>query len=445
MNTRIIAVALAFGLALTACQKDAAVDSLDVQLESSIQAASPNGLNDFILPASNDFASIPQDPKNPITQAKVDLGKMLFHETGLALNPMHASAEGTFSCATCHFASAGFQANRHQGIADGGMGFGNNGAIRVVSPDYNFSDLDVQPIRTPTAMNGAFQKNQLWNGQFGATDLNVGTEAQWTEGTPKAVNTLGYEGLEIQAIAGLKVHRMESIDGFLKEMYQDDFDAAFPDVPEAERCNIENTGLAIAAYERTVLSNEAPFQKWLRGDANAMTDEEKAGAVLFFGKANCVSCHNGPALNSMEFHGLGMKDLFENTDITYGAELQSTANFGRGGFTKVASDYFKFKVPQLYNLTDSPFYGHGASFTNLTQVVNYKNKAIKENDNVPDIHLASEFRPLELTNEEMHQLVVFLENALRDPNLQRYEPSEVRSGNCFPANDVEAQVDLGCE
>jgi cytochrome c peroxidase len=445
LKIKIVVIAIAIGLGLAACQKDTSVESLDVALEASIQAASLNGLSDFILPTSTDFANIPQDPNNLLTQAKVDLGQLLFHETGLALNPMHASSEGTYSCATCHFASAGFQANRHQGISDGGMGFGNNGSVRVASPDYDFSELDVQAIRTPTAMNGAYQKNQLWNGQFGATELNVGTENQWTAGTPKGVNELGYEGLETQAIAGLKVHRMSSIDEFLKEMYQDDFDAAFPEVPEAERCNVENTGLAIAAYERTVLSNQAPFQQWLRGDLNAMTDEEKAGAVLFFGKANCASCHQGPALNSMEFYGLGMGDLFENSDITYGAGRQSVENFGRGGFTKVASDYFKFKVPQLYNLMDSPFYGHGASLTNLTQVVNYKNKAIKENDNVPDIHLALEFIPIDLTNEEMHQLVVFLETALHDPNLQRYEPLEVRSGNCFPANDVEAQVDLGCE
>lgn len=445
MNTKLITAFFCLIVILSGCQKDSSDLDTDSQLESAISLASEQGKEAFILPESSDLANIPQDPKNPLTQEKIDLGRMLFHETGLAVNPLHPENEGTFSCASCHFAAAGFQANRHQGIGDGGAGFGRNGLERMPAANYDFSELDVQPIRTPSVMNGAFQKNNLWNGQFGGTGVNIGTESKWTVDTPKEVNTFGFEGLETQAIAGLKVHRMDDIETFLKEFYAEDFDAAFPDVPVDNRCNRVNSGLAIAAYERTLMPTEAPFQKWLKGDQNAMTQQEKEGALLFFGKAKCVSCHNGPALSSMDFHGLGMHDLHSNFDATYGASEASEANLGRGGFTKVATDYYKFKVPQLYNLADSPFYGHGASFQNLVMLVRYKNEAIPENPNVPSSQIADEFVPLHLTDEEITSLVAFLENGLRDRNLARFEPSEIRSGNCFPVNDVEAKADLGCE
>mgnify|MGYP000005833510 CR=1 FL=1 len=98
---------------------------------------------------------------------KVTLGQMLFHETGLAINPMKELSAGTYACSSCHFASAGFQACRVQGIADGGIGFGRNGEGRDRGSFYPEDKLDVQPLRTPSAMNGAYQKNMLWNGQFG--------------------------------------------------------------------------------------------------------------------------------------------------------------------------------------------------------------------------------------------------------------------------------------
>ena len=220
--------------------------------------------------------------------------------------------------------------------------------------------------------------------------------------------------------------------------------AAFPNTPIDDLCNRTNAGLAIAAYERTMLSNQAPFQQWLRGDMDAMSAEEKQGALLFFGKAKCNSCHTGPALNSMAFYGMGMKDLFETTEITYGAGVDSDANLGRGGFTKKAIDYYKFKVPQLYNLKDSPFYGHGSSFRTIREVIEYKNAAVAENPSVPPSQLAVEFVPLNLTDEEIGLLVTFIESGLYDPNLVRYEPEEIRSGNCFPANDPASQEDLGC-
>ncbi len=446
MKSKILVTMLGGLLVFSACKKDNG-PNLDELLTEALEIASQTGNLDFFLqPASNDYAAIPQDPNNPITADKVLLGSMLYHETALAMNPMHDQGEGTYSCASCHFASAGFQANRHQAIADGGSGFGANGEGRVPHSDYDFSEMDVQPIRTPSAMLGAYQECLLWNGQFGATGPNVGTSAQWTPGTPKETNNLGYEGLEIQAIAGLDVHRMVIDKDWLEiRNYKTLFDDAFPEISEPERYTREYAGLAIAAYERTLMPNQAPWQRWLAGNKKAMSDDQKRGAIVFFEKANCVSCHTGPALNSMAFYALGMSDLFENQEATYGADADSDANLGRYSFTQVDADKYKFKVPQLYNLVDSKFFGHGASFTSIRDVLEYKNAAQKENTVVPDSQLSPEFVPLELTSEEIDDLTTFLAEALRDPNLERYEPLGILSGNCFPNNDAQSRVDLGCE
>lgn len=431
---------------LSSCQKDETPNLLDEQLSTVLTEIS-NGIGDeaFILPNENNLASIPQDPLNRLTTEKVSLGKMLFHETGIALVPMKEFAKGTFSCASCHFAGAGFQAGRFQGIGDGGIGFGINGEGRTKGSLYKGDDLDVQPIRSPTVMNGAYQKNMLWNGQFGATGLNAGTESAWTAGTPKENNFLGFEGLETQAIAGLTVHRMEMDSALIHgTSYKQMFDAAFPNSSANERYTLQNVGLAIAAYERTVLSNQAPFQKWLQGEKDAMNETEKLGAILFFGEAGCADCHNSPALNSMEFHALGLKDLVDCPEETFKTTPDNPQNLGRGGFTGNTLENYKFKVPQLYNLKDSPFYGHGASIRSIREMVEYFNNGAAENPNVPSSQLAQEFIPLNLTNQEISQITAFLETALYDDNLKRYEPESLPTGNCFPNNDPLSRNDLGC-
>lgn len=450
-----VILALCLGIFLASCKKDDSETGigeitrnlqLDTDLTEALSTASNGvGTDHFVLPESNDFANIPQDPNNPIFSEKVALGKLLYHETGLALNPKKEISEGTYSCASCHFASAGFQAGRFQGISDGGIGFGINGEGRVKGALYQGAELDVQPIRTPTVMNGAYQKVMLWNGQFGATSVNAGTEAQWAEGTPIETNFLGFEGLETQAIAGLGVHRLKVNSDFFIDnpSYKEMFDQVYPELDIRDRYSIKNVGLAIAAYERTLLSNQAPFQRWLRGDELALSDIEKEGAILFFGKANCGNCHNGPALNSTEFHSYGMKDLSECPEEVFQPNKMAT-ELGRGGFTKLDIDKFKFKVPQLYNMADSPFLGHGSSFRSIRDVVVYKNNGIAESSSVPATQLAEDFVPLNLTDNEINAITAFLENGLRDPDLKRYEPESLPSGNCFPFNDPLASSELGC-
>jgi len=446
---RLLLLSAVFLLILTACQDDENLRliQLDQDLTRLLNRESNGqGLNFFRLPESDDLAEIPEDPRNPLTPEKVELGRLLYHETGLGIAPMQELGEASYSCASCHFASAGFQANRHQGIGEGGTGFGINGEGRIANPDYEEENLDVQPIRSPAALNVAYQEVMLWNGQFGATGPNAGTEYAWSEETPKEVNHLGYQGVESQAIAGLEVHRLAIDTAFLRTTgYKELFDAVFPNFVESERYTRETAGLAIAAYERTLLANQAPFQQWLRGQSDAMTAQEKRGALLFFGKAECGSCHTGPALNTMDFYAYGMGDLWDCPEPSFEAPSDHPVRFGRGGFTERPADQYKFKVPQLYNLSDSPFYGHGATFRSIREVVEYKNEAVPENEEVPEQQLAEEFAPLDLTDEEVADITAFLERALHDPNLERYEPEALLSGNCFPFNDPVAREELGCE
>ncbi|MBT8401387.1 MAG: hypothetical protein KJO98_12985, partial [Rhodothermia bacterium] len=395
--------------------------SLNGQVRSLLATQAPyGGLAYYRLPDSDQLHKIPQDPKNPLTDAKVRLGQLLYHETALAVNNRYVDGHETYSCASCHFAQAGFQANLPQGIAEGGLGFGAAGEGRVANPLYDSHSEehvpDIQPIRSPTTMNSAYQELMLWNGQFGAVGDNHGTEASWTG--PKESNFLGLHGLETQAHAGLAVHRMDGIE--LSRVtdigeYQDLFSKAFPSAQEP--ISRLSAALAIAAYERVLLATEAPFQRWLRGEIRAMNEQELRGAALFFGEAQCSSCHTGPALNSMAFHALGMNDLDGSVDPRFNLDpfngtVPEDVRRGRGGFTGNADDDFKFKTPQLYNLKDSPFYGHGASFTSIQDVIKYKNAGVSENSHVPSSSLSEYFVPLGLSDAEVDDLTAFVRDAL---------------------------------
>lgn len=415
--------------------------------QALIEASQTNSIDFFKLPHETDFANIPQDPRNPLSKEKVELGRLLFHDPTMGINPKFSISTGTYSCATCHSAKAGFMANLVQGLGEGGVGYGDKGEGRHRDISYLVSDIDVQPIRTPTILNVAYQKIMGWSGKFGATGLNAVTENQWKKDTPIEFNKLGYHGVETQAIAGLEVHRSSiSTEVMQQQVYRDLFDKVFHFVPSYKRYTDEFVGLAIAAYERTVLPNQAPFQKWLNGNKNAMSDSEKRGALYFFTKAKCNSCHTGPALNSMNFYALGMNDIDQHpiAFITNRKEAEE-ANLGRGGFTKESSEKYKFKVPQLYNLNDSPFLGHGSSFTSVDAVVKYKNRAIKQNEDVPDRKMYDGFLPLNLNESEIKDISNFIKYSLYDPNLIRYQPTELPTMQCFPTNDRISKMEFDCK
>ncbi len=414
-------------------------DGLDYELENLLNS---RGKEFYILPDSDDFDKIPADAKNHLSKEKVALGKFLFFETGLAMDAKEESGKGTYSCASCHIPEMGFRPGFVQGIADGGMGYAGH---REMNPEYNEDDLDAQEARPLSLINVAFVKNTSWSGQFGAGGANIDTESVWDDREDTKRNYLGYEGLETQNFQGVTTHRM-LINRYLATLYgyAGMFDEAFPEYEESRRISKTTGSLAISAYLRTVISNEAPFQDWLKGDSGAMSEAEKRGAILFFGKAACNRCHNDKNLGSGEFHALGVNDMDQNPRSLKANNPIARRNLGRGGFTLDPEDNYKFKVPGIYNMSDTEFYFHGSSITSLDDLIDYKAAAQSENPRVSQELVSKKFVPLSLSPSEKGDLKTFLKKSLRDPDLDRYKPNDVKSGFCFPNNDDISQSYLNC-
>ncbi|MBK9254891.1 MAG: c-type cytochrome [Saprospiraceae bacterium] len=399
----------------------------------------------LILPDENDYASIPQSPVNPLTKEKIQLGKLLFFEPVFANENKLPEQKFTFTCSSCHVPEAGFRPGRMQGVADGGYGFGVQGEKRIKYPLYHNDSIDAQGARPLAVLNTAFVENTMWNGSFGSEGLNQGTEEMWgvfDPGTKRNEERLG--ALEGQNIEGLIVHRMNYTKEIITNAgYKALFDEAFPDMNEEDRYSRRAASFAISAYLRQLVTNQAPFQKWLKGEITAMTEQQKRGAVLFFGKAGCNGCHFEKNLGSMRFEALAVDDLYEHGGLKTGPN--DRRNLGRGGFTGREADMFKFRTPQLYNLGDSGPYFHGGSKETLEDVVKYFNDGIPENKRVPKEQLSYFIRPLGLSDQEVADVAEFVKNGLRDPNLKRYVPEKVISGLCFPNNDPISKNDMGCK
>ena len=252
-------------------------DALQTAIENHSQGL---GLQAFTMPR-HDYASIPQDPNNPITAEKVQLGKLLYHDTAFGTESTDPERAKTYSCATCHHAAAGFKSGIPQGISDGGVGFGNRGRSRRLgvsmdadAPDGHPSKPDLQPVASPTVLNTAYQDVMLWNGALGNANGSVNAGARGLSGAgPAAIkaNDFGLSGLETQVLAGTRVHRLRfDNDSVLQSIgrYQQLYNAAYPDggegeIPAGSVVSRQALGAAkaIAAYERTVLANRAPFSK----------------------------------------------------------------------------------------------------------------------------------------------------------------------------------------
>ena len=186
----------------------------------------------------------PIPANNTMTQEKIDLGQMLFFEPRI-------SSSGVISCATCHNPALGW-ADR----IDRAVGHGGQVGVR----------------NTPTVLNSGFLEAQFWDGR--EPDL----EGQ----------ALG----PIQADVEMNMTLEQAIQRLKEfEVYQEHFTAAFPNDPDPIRS--ENVALSIAAFERTLNTPNSPFDRFLRGDVNAMTEQQVDGMKLFV-DAGCVACHNGP-------------------------------------------------------------------------------------------------------------------------------------------------------
>jgi len=205
-------------------------DNLNAELEQAINAATNGlGVESLLAYDGSDLSKLPSDPNNPLTPVKIELGKFLFHDTRLGHNSLKEEGQYSYSCASCHHSKAGFQSGIRQGIGEGGLGFGTIGELRRRDPEYDENEISVGFIRAPSILNVAYQSVLGWDGRYGALGDNVSTSSSWNIQDGSAVNELGYDGVESQAIAAMREFRMgvEAITGI--QEYQQMFANAFPE------------------------------------------------------------------------------------------------------------------------------------------------------------------------------------------------------------------------
>ena len=258
-----------------------------------------------------DAAYVPD--KNPITQAKIELGRKLYFDARL-------SKDGTISCASCHAPEKGFSDGRPSSLGIAGQTGARN---------------------APTVMNRLFSKEQFWDGR--AVDLE-----------DQALGPI-QNPIEMGHTLQGMIANVEKIQAYAPE-----FQAAFG----SPGINADRVAMAIASYERTVLAGNSPYDRYQAGDKTAMSESAVRGMALFNDaqKTNCVTCHAGFNFTDESYHNIGVGMDKPNPD------------WGRFSVTKNDFDKGAFKTPTLRNVTQSSPYMHDGSDATLLDVVNFYDK-----------------------------------------------------------------------
>jgi cytochrome c peroxidase len=272
--------------------------------------------DELMTSAQSLFKPIPAAPPalagNPGTPAKIELGKMLYFDPRL-------SASHAISCNSCHNLGLGGVDVEETSIGHQWQRGGRN---------------------APTVLNAVFNTAQFWDGR--AEDLEQQAGGPMVNPIEMA-SPEAHVGEQLAAIPG----------------YAASFEAAFPADPQP--VTLANAQKAIAVFEATLITPNAPFDRYLRGDATALTAQEKSGLRAFIGKG-CAGCHNGVNL------GGGMYAPFGTVEKP-GTELLPPNDKGRFTVTKTATDEYVFKVPSLRNITLTAPYFHTGRSWDLRQAV----------------------------------------------------------------------------
>ena len=293
--------------------------------------------------APSTFARVAPPPipaDNALTPERVSLGKMLFFDPRL-------SGSGWISCATCH--------NPALGWSD-------------ALPTARGENMKKLNRHTPTILNSAYNKLQMWDGRFASLE-------------EQALGPIGSAD-EMNMDMRILLERLKAIEG-----YRAPFERAYP----GEGITDKTIAKAIASYERTIVSGEAPFDRWLKGDAKAISAQAKRGFELFRGKANCAACHQGPNFTDDGFHNIGVKPL-EGVDDP-------------GRFAKVPVKLMKgaHKTPSLRDVASTAPYMHNGAYATLRQVVEMYSRGGDDTSN-----LSPEMKKLDLSDREIDDIVAFL-------------------------------------
>ena len=156
---------------------------------------------------------------------------------------------------------------------------------------------------------------------------------------------------------------------------------------------LEGIALAIAAFERTLISTNSAFDRYMQGDTHAMNQSAIRGMALFKGKARCILCHNGPNFTDNKFHNLGVPQVGPQKE-----------DVGRYAVTHQEQDRGAFKTPTLRSIIDTTPYMHDGVFLSVEEVIDFLDKG-----GGPNAHLSPLMKPLGLTPENKMDLIAFLE------------------------------------
>ena len=345
-----------------------------------------------------DLQSLPpvRDPdNNPTTPEKAELGRLLFYDPII-------SGERNISCFSCHIPEHGYAEPIELSKGPGGVGLGLDRTGG--RPDF----------RNSTGV--------IYSAYVGLRDAD-----QFYDPLKAAMTwTVNLRALEPQAMAGAMINPRhmrgsgnynaatvgDTITIRLKKIaeYITLFDGAFGGGQES--INGVNIGKALGAFQRSLAINNShsPYDHYASGDIDALTEQQKEGLLLFFGKANCSTCHGGPMFSDFSLYNLGIKD---HPNV-------NPKDKGAGGKRL-------FKTPSLRNVELTWPYMHNGTITSLRGVLEFYNKGISENDSVPQSQMSIKIKPLNLTNSEIDALHAFLK-ALTDESFDMEIPSSVPSG-----------------
>jgi cytochrome c peroxidase len=287
--------------------------------------------------------AVPMPEDNVGNPARVALGQALFFDPRL-------SGNGAMSCASCHNPSLGWSDGLKRAVGWGGQVLGR---------------------ATPTVINTAYNTQFMWDGR----KKSLEDQALGPMKTPEEMNT--------DFAASLA--RLKAVP-----LYVAMFDKAYP----GEGVNEETIAKAIAAFERTVVVNDSPFDRWLAGDKKAMTAQQYRGFKVFTdaGKGNCAACHSAPNFTDNGFHNIGI--------AKQGA---GEPDMGRFNIRKVASMKGAFKTPGLRDIElTAPYFRDGSAAT-LKEVVEHYVRGGDDRSN-----LSASMKPLNLSEQEKDDLVAFM-------------------------------------
>lgn len=283
---------------------------------------------------------VPTPADNPSTPAKVELGKQLFFDPRLSI-------DGTVSCNSCHNVMASGTDSRATSVGIDGQRGGRS---------------------APTVWNAAFLSAQFWDGR-------ANTLEDQAKGPP--LNPIEM-GMPNEAAV---VERLNAIPGYVKQ-----FNAVFSG---KDAVSYDNMAKAIAAFERTLITRNSPFDQYLAGNKKALSSQAQSGMKLF--EANgCSGCHSGPSFaGPLMPAGQGFYQKFPIFASDYDAKYKLSEDKGRYEVTKDENDMNAWRVPSLRNISLTAPYFHNGSVQTLDEAVRVMaktqlNKALSEKD-VADI------------------------------------------------------------